>query len=161
MTFTLQVKVKVTIKETGVSRETGCDNYIKYLQVGNMDWHHWDDSGTDVITGVDDADIGRPTEWAIKLYKGAFFCQPSSTDIYIYVSYLFLLDASQNNYKTFCGFEIASSHLKDHGEWEVKVRYHDAVANKSIPVSIDFSVIIARAPQSIRLGKTCFQYKQD
>ena len=28
MTITLLVKVKVTIKETGVSRETGCDNFI-------------------------------------------------------------------------------------------------------------------------------------
>ena len=40
-----------------------------------MEWHHWDDSGTEVINDVDDEDKGRPTEWAIKLYKGALFCQ--------------------------------------------------------------------------------------
>ena len=76
--------------------------------------------------------------------------------------YLSFIDPSQNNEKTICGFEIASSHLKDHGEWKVKVRYHDAVANKSTPVSIVFDVIIARAPESIILGKTfCIQYKRD
>ena len=31
VTFTLLVKVKVTVKETGVSRETGCDNFIEKL----------------------------------------------------------------------------------------------------------------------------------
>ena len=33
VTFTLLVKVKVTVKETGVGRETGCDNFVILLHV--------------------------------------------------------------------------------------------------------------------------------
>ena len=36
MSFTLLVKVKVTVKETGVSRETGCDNNSGKVMDGTL-----------------------------------------------------------------------------------------------------------------------------